>query len=155
MSDLMVALVGAFTVRPITPGAVCPSGNAAGTPNLCDWCPAPAVWDVADGCAWCDHACTACLSRFDPSELVYAASSRDPAVLSRELEYVPGVNAYVPLSGKVCYSVRGPRGVFLVTPAKRRGDWQVWRSDSLRTAGYAQAADAGVLAAMRQSGVRS
>lgn len=76
----------------------------------------------------------------------------DPTILPADMLTIPGVRRYDTMTGRAAYAVDGPRGHFLVTPARRRGDWEVWRSDELRSRAWCQSAAAGVTTALRMAG---
>lgn len=48
------------------------------------------------------------------------------------------IKPYKDFFGRTQYSVAGPKGRYLVTRKNERESWEIWRSDSIRTASTAR-----------------
>ncbi|MDP3890274.1 ImmA/IrrE family metallo-endopeptidase, partial [Nocardioides sp.] len=79
----------------------------------------------------------------------------DAAAAVSEVDQAHGdvvVTEYVPMSGATCWSAKGPRGTFLVTPkSKFRSEFEVLRSDELSPRSTEPSIQRGIRAAARQA----
>jgi hypothetical protein len=60
---------------------------------------------------------------------------------------------YTDFMGRTQYAVDGPNGTYLVTRKNTREDYAIWRSDSIRTTGYAATLETALARARGLAGV--
>jgi len=65
------------------------------------------------------------------------------------------VRTYTDVMGRTQHAVDGPNGTYLVTRQNPRKDYEVWRSDSIRTAGKAATLETALARARGLAGVES
>lgn len=63
------------------------------------------------------------------------------------------VRTYLDFKGRAQYAVDGPNGTYLVTRKSMHEDYEVWRSDSIRTAGKAATFEAALARARGYRGL--
>jgi len=62
---------------------------------------------------------------------------------------------YTDFMGRTQHAVDGPNGTYLVTRKNPRADFEIWRSDSIRTASTATTLDTALTRARGLAGVKS
>jgi hypothetical protein len=62
---------------------------------------------------------------------------------------------YTDVMGRTQHAVDGPKGTYLVTRSKPWGDFTIWRSDSIRTAGTAATLESALARARGLAGVKA
>lgn len=65
------------------------------------------------------------------------------------------VRTYLDFKGRAQYAVDGPNGTYLVTRKSMHEDYEVWRSDSIRTAGKAATFEAALARARGLAGIEA
>jgi len=69
--------------------------------------------------------------------------------------YAQRRRTYTDFMGRTQHAVDGPNGTYLVTRKNTRADFEIWRSDSIRTAGTAASLGTALARARGLAGVES